>query len=151
MDYQIIASLGGDKKWLLFSGYPEASWAETTRRLYAATYPEAIVEVVPMRPFAGPFTGGVYDFMDAYAATRAAKTTAKPTTHITIERMDQGSYGYEYRVPSPDDREAAAYYTDDKDDAVATARMMWGYQLGESCPEFIVKFRTVEYWTHPDA
>lgn len=33
--------------------------------------------------------------------------------------------GYEYRVPHPDDTEAAAYYTDDKVDAVDTFAVMW--------------------------
>jgi len=31
----------------------------------------------------------------------------------------------EYRVPAPDGREAGAYYTDDKDDALDTALLLW--------------------------
>ena len=32
----------------------------------------------------------------------------------------------EYRVPGPDGTEAQAYYTDDRDDAVGTAKAMHG-------------------------
>ena len=33
--------------------------------------------------------------------------------------------GYDFRVPAPDGSEAGSYYTDDKHDAVATARDMY--------------------------
>jgi len=31
----------------------------------------------------------------------------------------------EYRVPSPDGTEAGAYYTDDREDAIGTAKMLY--------------------------
>ena len=31
----------------------------------------------------------------------------------------------EYRVPAPNDREAGAYYTNDRDDALGTARIIY--------------------------
>lgn len=34
--------------------------------------------------------------------------------------------GDDYRVPHPDGREASAYYTDDKEDAIRTGSLMWG-------------------------
>lgn len=33
--------------------------------------------------------------------------------------------GYEYRVPGPDKTEAQAYYTDSKEDAIATMKEMY--------------------------
>jgi len=47
---------------------------------------------------------------------------------------------YDYRVPAPDGREAAAYYTDWKDDVRDTAKQMWGEEVN-------VRFRTVD--EHP--
>lgn len=43
----------------------------------------------------------------------------------------------EYRVPAKDGKEAGAYYTDDKQDAIDTAKMMY------KDTELTVKFRTV--------
>jgi hypothetical protein len=43
-----------------------------------------------------------------------------PPHHITITHD-----GYDYRVPGPDGREETAYYTDDRDDACDTARVMY--------------------------
>lgn len=54
---------------------------------------------------------------------------------IIITRNGDG----EYRIPSKDGREAGAYYTGDKEDALATARAIWG--------ERSFKVKTVE--THP--
>jgi hypothetical protein len=63
---------------------------------------------------------------------------------VIIERMENGPDTWEHRVPAPDGREAGAYYTDDRDDAEATAQAMHGQGIK-------LKVRTVEYWTHPDA
>lgn len=41
--------------------------------------------------------------------------------NVTIWRDANG----EYKVPAPDRREASAYFTDDRDDAVATFDKMW--------------------------
>lgn len=38
--------------------------------------------------------------------------------------------GYEYRVPSPDGRDEAAYFTTDKEDAIVTAKEMHGSEIG---------------------
>ncbi len=35
----------------------------------------------------------------------------------------------EYRVPGPDGREATAYYTDDRADAIATCRLMYAPRI----------------------
>ena len=43
----------------------------------------------------------------------------KTTVKINHDAWD------EYRVPAPDGTEAGAYYTDDKEDAVGTARHMY--------------------------
>lgn len=42
----------------------------------------------------------------------------------------------EYRVPGKSGNEASAYYTDDKDDAIATARAEHGNDI-------IIKFKSV--------
>jgi hypothetical protein len=46
----------------------------------------------------------------------------------------------EYRVPSKDGREAGAYYTNDKEDALATAKAIWGQ----------VNFRIKKVESHPE-
>lgn len=48
----------------------------------------------------------------------------------------------EYRVPSPDGREAGAYYTNDRTDAIATAHAMFN-RYGHVIE---VKFKTVDDW-----
>ena len=48
-------------------------------------------------------------------------------TRITITHDD-----YDYRVPARDGREAGAYYTDDREDAIGTARHMWGADVAIS-------------------
>lgn len=45
---------------------------------------------------------------------------ASATRNVVIKHYDG-----EYRVPGPDGTEAQAYYTNDKDDATATARAMY--------------------------
>lgn len=50
----------------------------------------------------------------------------------------------EYRVPAPDGREAGAYYTDDKEDAVGTARLLYKDLPGEYV------FRTRRVAEHPE-
>jgi hypothetical protein len=45
----------------------------------------------------------------------------------------------EYRVPGKKDMEASAYYTDDKEDAIATAKAEHGKDI-------IIKFRSVFSW-----
>lgn len=51
----------------------------------------------------------------------------------------------EIRVPGPDGREATAYYTDDKGDAIATAYSMYGLKAGDG---HSIRFRKVE--AHPE-
>ena len=43
------------------------------------------------------------------------------TVRVIIKRDEN----MEYRVPAPDGREAGAYYTDDKDDAIGTVNYMY--------------------------
>jgi len=61
-------------------------------------------------------------------------------SHITITND-----GYDYRVPAPDGREESAYYTDNKQDAIDTARGRFMY----NCRDLKIRFRTVE--EHPGA
>ena len=56
------------------------------------------------------------------------------THNVTIKKL--ADWGDEYRVPSPDGTEAGAYYTDDKEDAINTARVMHG-------DDIVILFRTV--------
>lgn len=60
-----------------------------------------------------------------------------PLRLVTITRCDD-----EFRVPSPDGGEAAAYYTDDSGDAIKTAIVMW------DLPAERFKFKRVN--EHPD-
>lgn len=46
---------------------------------------------------------------------------AKKPNKITITKTDD-----EFRVPGPGKTESSAYYTDDREDAIGTARAMWG-------------------------
>lgn len=64
----------------------------------------------------------------------------------TGERMRRVTIAFdgdEYRVPGPDGREATAYYTNDKEDAIGTARHMYAPQI------IRVKIKRVEI--HPEA
>ena len=49
----------------------------------------------------------------------------------------------EHRVPGPDGTEAQAYYTDDRQDAIETARSIYG-------PRVSLRFRFCDY-CDPDA
>ena len=60
-------------------------------------------------------------------------------TTITIRFDDTG----EHRVPGPAKTEAQAYYTDDREDAVGTARHVFGQDV-------VCKFKRYEY-ADPDA
>jgi len=51
----------------------------------------------------------------------------------------QNNYDGEYRVPGPKGNEAQAYYTDDKQDAIDTAKKVWGNDVN-------IKFKKVEDW-----
>ena len=55
-------------------------------------------------------------------------------TKITVRFDDSG----EHRVPGPEKTEAQAYYTDDRDDAIWTARSIFGRDVE-------IKFRRFEY------
>lgn len=55
-------------------------------------------------------------------------------TSIVITYSDEYN---EYRVPGPDATEAQAYYTDDKEDAVDTAKAIFGAAVG-------IEFQDVE-------
>ena len=61
--------------------------------------------------------------------------TKKKTEPKTITIRKNVTYG-EYRVPGRKSTEAAAYYTDDKEDAVATAKAEHGKNV-------VIKFRSV--------
>ena len=50
----------------------------------------------------------------------------------------------DYRVPDPSGREGPAYYTDDKDDAIDTARLMWA----GATTQLAIRFRNVDQ--HPE-
>ena len=66
-------------------------------------------------------------------------------TKKTIDITLSSDWG-DYRVPDPSGREAPAYYTDDEDDAVATADLMW---VGAgACDQLEVRIRKVD--AHPE-
>ena len=56
-------------------------------------------------------------------------------TKITISKCDG-----EFRVPAPNGKEAGAYYTDDKEDAIASAKAMYKNDelktVVKACAEF---------------
>jgi hypothetical protein len=62
--------------------------------------------------------------------------TKKKTEPKTITIRKNLTWGGEYRIPGKRDTEASAYYTDDKEDAVETAKAIHGKDI-------IIKFRSV--------
>ena len=71
--------------------------------------------------------------MNNFQKTLDVLTEAKDAKSITIEK--DGSTG-EYRVPAQDGKEAGATYTDDKQDAIDTAKSIYGDDVK-------IKFRSV--------
>lgn len=68
------------------------------------------------------------------AARKAVKATKVLPVSVTIQKDQDG----EYRVPGPAGKEeAAACYTNDKEDAIGTAKAMYG-------ADTVIKFKTVE-------
>jgi hypothetical protein len=66
---------------------------------------------------------------------KSIMVTKKKTEPKTITIRKNVMYG-EYRVPGKKGTEASAYYTDDKEDAVATAKAEHGKNV-------VIKFRSV--------
>lgn len=65
------------------------------------------------------------------------RQVASPDKQVWIER-----YWGKYRVPGPDDTEAQAYYTNDKEDAASTAKQIWGDDVE-------IKFRSGRHKENP--
>ncbi len=63
------------------------------------------------------------------------KTKPEPKTVV----IKKSTVYNEYRVPGKKDTEASAYYTDDKDDAITTAKAEHGDNI-------VIKFRSVFSW-----
>lgn len=63
--------------------------------------------------------------LDLAACVKIANDAIHKRSDRIVDVLIKRDVDGEYRVPGPDGREACAYYTDDKDDAIGTANAMY--------------------------